>query len=72
MSKPESKAKTGGLIGELRLDIGDKVMLTLNVDISDGLVNGARGIVRAIIKTSNEVTFSDHDTYQIRPFPSRY
>ena len=31
-------------------------MLTVNVDVSDGLVNGARGTVQAIIKTGSEVT----------------
>ena len=31
-------------------------MLTVNVDVSDGLVNGARGTVQAIIKTGSDVT----------------
>ena len=55
LSMPESKAKTGGLVGELRLAVGAKVMLTVN-DVSDGLVNGTRGTVQAIIKTGSEVT----------------
>ena len=54
---PQDKAKTGGLVSELHLAVGAKVF-TVNVDISDGLVNGARGTVQAIIKTGSEVTFS--------------
>ena len=30
-------------------------MLTVNVDVSDGLVNGARGTVQNIIKSGSEV-----------------
>ena len=29
---------------------------TVNVDVSDGLVNGARGTIEDIIKTGSEVT----------------
>ena len=58
LSMPESKAKTGGLVGELRLAVSAKVMLTVNVDVSDRLVNGARGTVQAIIKTGSEVSLS--------------
>ena len=56
MTMPKSRANTGGLVSELHLAVEAKVMLTVNVDVSDGLVNGARGTVRAIIKTGNEVT----------------
>ena len=50
------KAKTGELVSELPLAVGAKVMLTVNVDVFDGLVNGARGTVEAVIKIGSEVT----------------
>ena len=54
----DNKADTGGLVSELHLAVGAKVMLTVNVDVSDGLVNGARGTIEDIIKTGSEVTSS--------------
>ena len=52
---PTSKAKTGGLVGELTLAVGAEVMLTINIDVNDGLVNGARGKVAQIIASGDKV-----------------
>ena len=56
MTMPKNKADTGGLVSELHLAVGAKVMLTVNIDVSDGLVNGASGTMEAIIKTGNQVS----------------
>ena len=58
MRMPDNKAKTCGLVNELHLAVGAKVMLIVNVD---GLVNGARG---TIIKTGSEVTLVLVKLYQ--------
>ena len=48
MNTPKKRNETGGLETELVLAIGARVMMTLNVDTSDGLVNGVTGEVIAI------------------------
>lgn len=40
----------------LKLAVGARVMLTVNVNVADGLVNGARGEVVRVITNNNEVS----------------
>ena len=47
------RSQTGGLHTSLVLALGARVMLTYNVDVSDGLVNGVLGTVKGIKKNSS-------------------
>ena len=49
---------TGGSHTDLKLAIGARVMLTANVDVADGLVNGARGKVVHVATSSDQVVTS--------------
>ena len=61
------RADTGGLHGILKLAVGARIMLTTNVNVSDGLVNGARGEVVHIVTNSDHkvthilVKFDNHE-----------
>lgn len=56
-SLSSKRTETGGLHGVLKIACGARVMLTTNVDVQDGLVNGARGeIAHIVTNANNDVT----------------
>ena len=74
----EKRSETGNLHGMLKLAVGARVMLTVNVNVSDGLVNGARGEVVHIVASPNHnvhkilVKFDDPSVGQQAISASRY
>ena len=50
---PDNPSETGGLQKTLLIAIGSKVMLTYNIDVGDGLVNGACGLVQGILHSAS-------------------
>ena len=52
----DKRSETGNLHRVLKIAVGARVMLTVNVNVSDGLVNGARGeIVHIVTGASRKV-----------------
>jgi hypothetical protein len=82
---PEDQRFTGGLTSVLQLKLGCRIMLTRNLDVADGLSNGAQGTLTGILKNANNsqvivilVKFDSerigHETrikskYDLNPFP---
>ncbi len=52
---PTKRAETGGLHTVLRLAVGARVMLTVNVDVTDGLCNSASGTVVGFHANGNAI-----------------
>ena len=53
----ENRKDTGGLHRTLTLAIGARIILVANIDVSDGLANGARGeVVHIVTNDSHMVT----------------
>ena len=53
---PTKISVTGGLINVLDIAVGARVMLTYNINTSDGLVNGVMGVVVNVIEKLRTVT----------------
>ena len=65
-TRQRKMGEIGNLQNQLKLKIGAQVMLTSNLDIDDGLVNGLVGTVKQIKYKNNEVSvvyvkFNDHN-----------
>ena len=52
---PDKPSATGNLTKELKIKIGARVMITTNIDVSDGLTNGVMGTIVNILKYEEEV-----------------
>lgn len=45
---PQDPNSTGGLLNSIKIAIGARVMLRMNLKVSEGLVNGSMGIIKKI------------------------
>jgi hypothetical protein len=48
----DEKKKPGGMLQELKVAVGTRVMMTTNVNTADGLVNSASGTVTGLCPLS--------------------
>ncbi|WAR10802.1 LOW QUALITY PROTEIN: PIF1-like protein [Mya arenaria] len=51
----DNAADTGGIVKTLELSKNDRVMIVRNIDVQDGLVNGAQGIIVDFLPNFNSV-----------------
>ena len=52
--------KTGNLRKVLHVKVGARLMLTTNIDVSDGLTNGTVGTVKYVITEKNYLEGQGH------------
>jgi hypothetical protein len=60
-----SQKKPGGMLQELKVAVGTRVMMTTNVNTADGLVNSASGTVTGFIPDPPDP--SDDNFVRYRP-----
>ena len=53
---PANSSATEGLPTLLKIAVGARVMLTVNIDVCDGLVNGSRGEVAHVVSLGEKVS----------------
>jgi len=53
VNENESLSSTGNLPGQLKLCVGARVMLTINIDTEDKLINGSLGTVKILDRVKN-------------------
>jgi len=63
----EEADKTGQYDPELRLRLGAQVMITANLDLAKGIVNGTRGVIEEITKDSAVVRLRNGKRITVKP-----
>ena len=60
MSFPTNPQETGNMVKVLNVKVGARVMLTTNIDVSDGLTNGAMGTVTGVYTANKMVILASY------------